>query len=295
VRELNLAAARLARAAADAASTPRAAALGRRRDRPHQQDAVALAAGRGPRLPRGDLGRGGGGLPRAGRGLLEGGVDLLLLETVFDTLMVKAALFACEDAMAAAGRRVPLIVSGTITDASGRTLSGQTLEAFWTSIAHADLLAVGLNCALGPKELRPYVEELARLAPVFTVVYPNAGLPNAFGGYDEGPAEMTPVLREFVAEGWVNVLGGCCGTTPEHVRAFAEAVRDLPPRVPPPPDPAPRFAGLEPLVIRPETNLVNVGERTNVTGSRKFARLVRTGDLAAALEIAREQVPAAPR
>jgi 5-methyltetrahydrofolate--homocysteine methyltransferase len=125
---------------------------------------------------------------------------------------------------------------------------------------------------------------------VFTVVYPNAGLPNAFGGYDEGPAEMTPVLREFVAEGWVNVLGGCCGTTPEHVRAFAEAVRDLPPRVPPPPDPAPRFAGLEPLVVRPETNLVNVGERTNVTGSRRFARLVRAGDLAAALEIAREQV-----
>jgi 5-methyltetrahydrofolate--homocysteine methyltransferase len=169
--------------------------------------------------------------------LLAGGVDLLLLETVFDTLMVKAALAACDDAMAAAGRRVPLMVSGTITDASGRTLSGQTLEAFWTSIAHADLLAVGLNCALGPKELRPYVAELSRLAPVFTVAYPNAGLPNAFGGYDEGPEEMTAVLREFVREGWVNVLGGCCGTTPDHVRAFAAAVRDVPPRVPPPVDP----------------------------------------------------------
>ncbi|MDA0700175.1 MAG: homocysteine S-methyltransferase family protein, partial [bacterium] len=290
VFELNVAAARLARDAADAASTqgrPRwvAGAIGPtnktlslspRVEDPGYRDVAWDQVVEGYR--------------EQALALLEGGVDLLLLETVFDTLMVKAALFACEAAMAAAGRRVPLMVSGTITDASGRTLSGQTLEAFWTSIAHADLLAVGLNCALGPKELRPYVAELARLAPVFTVVYPNAGLPNAFGGYGEGPTEMTDVLREFVREGWVNVLGGCCGTTPEHVRAFAEAVRGVPPRVPPAPDPTPRFAGLEPLVVRPSTNLVNVGERTNVTGSRRFARLVRQGDLAAAVEVARDQV-----
>jgi len=290
VAEINRAAARLARAAADAASTPEcprwvAGAIG-----PTNKTLSLSPRVEDPGFREVTWEQVVDGYHEQAAALIEGGVDLLLLETVFDTLMVKAALYACEDAMAAAGRHVPLVVSGTITDASGRTLSGQTLEAFWTSIAHADLLAVGLNCALGPKELRPYVEELARLAPVFTVVYPNAGLPNAFGGYDEGPAEMTPVLREFVAEGWVNVLGGCCGTTPEHVRAFAEAVRGLPPRVPPAPDPAPRFAGLEPLVIRPDTNLVNVGERTNVTGSRRFARLVRAGDLAAALEVAREQV-----
>jgi len=290
VFELNVAAARLARAAADAASTPErprwvAGAIG-----PTNKTLSLSPRVEDPGFREVTWDEVVDGYREQAAALIEGGVDVLLLETVFDTLMVKAALFACEDAMASAGRRLPLIVSGTITDASGRTLSGQTLEAFWTSIAHADLLAVGLNCALGPKELRPYVEELARLAPVFTVVYPNAGLPNAFGGYDEGPAEMTPVLREFVAEGWVNVLGGCCGTTPEHVRAFADAVRDLPPRRPSEPDPAPRFAGLEPLVIRPETNLVNVGERTNVTGSRKFARLVRAGDLGAALDVAREQV-----
>ncbi|MFO8150621.1 MAG: homocysteine S-methyltransferase family protein, partial [Trueperaceae bacterium] len=281
VADVNRAAARLARAAADAASTPErprwvAGAIG-----PTNKTLSLSPRVEDPGFREVTWDEVVDGYREQAAALIEGGVDVLLLETVFDTLMVKAALFACEDAMVAAGRHLPLIVSGTITDASGRTLSGQTLEAFWTSIAHADLLAVGLNCALGPKELRPYVEELARLAPVFTVVYPNAGLPNAFGGYDEGPAEMTPVLREFVAEGWVNVLGGCCGTTPEHVRAFADAVSDLPPRLPPAPDPAPRFAGLEPLVVRPETNLVNVGERTNVTGSRKFARLVRAGHLLA--------------
>ncbi len=290
VRDINLAAARLARAAADAAGTPErprwvAGAIG-----PTNKTLSLSPRVEDPGYREVTWDQVVDGYREQAAALLDGGVDLLLLETVFDTLMVKAALFACEDALDAAGRRVPLVVSGTITDASGRTLSGQTLEAFWTSVAHADLLAVGLNCALGPKELRPYVEELSSLAPVFTVVYPNAGLPNAFGGYDEGPAEMTPVLREFVAEGWANVIGGCCGTTPEHVRAFAEAVRGLPPRAPPPPDPHPRFAGLEPLVIRPETNLVNVGERTNVTGSRRFARLVRAGDLGAALEVAREQV-----
>jgi len=290
VPELNVAAARLARAAADAASTPEwprwvAGAIG-----PTNKTLSLSPRVEDPGYREVDWDQVVAGYQEQALALIEGGVDLLLLETVFDTLMVKAALFACEGAMAAAGRQLPLMVSGTITDASGRTLSGQTLEAFWTSIAHADLLAVGLNCALGPKELRPYVAELARLAPTFTVVYPNAGLPNAFGGYDEGPEEMVAVLGEFVREGWVNVLGGCCGTTPDHVRAFAAAARGAPPRVPPPPDPTPRFAGLEPLVVRPETNLVNVGERTNVTGSRRFARLVRQGDLAAAVEVARDQV-----
>jgi 5-methyltetrahydrofolate--homocysteine methyltransferase len=222
--------------------------------------------------------------------LLEGGVDLLLIETVFDTLNAKAALVAIEDAFDALGRRLPVMVSGTITDASGRTLSGQTLEAFWTSIAHADPLAVGLNCALGPRELRPYVEELSRLAHTFTLAYPNAGLPNAFGGYDETPGSMIAVMREFLEEGWINIVGGCCGTTPEHVRAFADAARGLAPRTPPPRDERPRFAGLEPLVIRDDSNFVNVGERTNVTGSRRFARLVTGGDFEAAVEIAREQV-----
>jgi 5-methyltetrahydrofolate--homocysteine methyltransferase len=290
VPELNAAAARLARAAADAFATaerPRwvAGAIG-----PTNKTLSLSPRVEDPGYREVTWDQVVEGYREQACALLEGGVDLLLLETVFDTLMVKAALAACEDAMADTGLRVPLVVSGTITDASGRTLSGQTLEAFWTSIAHADLLAVGLNCALGPKELRPYVAELARLAPVFTVAYPNAGLPNAFGGYDEGPEAMTAVLREFAREGWVNVLGGCCGTTPAHVRAFAEAVRGIPPRVPPPADPTPRFAGLEPLVVRPGTNLVNVGERTNVTGSRRFARLVRHGDLAAALEVARDQV-----
>ncbi len=290
VFDINVASARLARAAADAASTasrPRfvAGAIG-----PTNKTLSLSPRVEDPGYRDVSFGQVRDGYREQAGALLEGGVDVFLIETVFDTLVAKAALVGCEEAMDAAGRRVPLIVSGTITDASGRTLSGQTLEAFWTSIAHADLLAVGLNCALGPRELRPYVEELARLAPVFTVVYPNAGLPNAFGGYDEGPDEMVSVLREFVQQGWVNVLGGCCGTTPEHIAAFAEAVHGVAPRVPPSPDPRPRFAGLEPLVIRSDTNLVNVGERTNVTGSRRFARLVRAGDLAAAVEVARDQV-----
>ncbi|MBA2665739.1 MAG: methionine synthase [Trueperaceae bacterium] len=222
--------------------------------------------------------------------LVSGGVDLLLIETVFDTLNAKAAIVAAEEAFEALGRRLPLMLSGTITDASGRTLSGQTLEAFGTSVAHAELLAVGLNCALGPAELRPYVAELAGLASTFTLVYPNAGLPNAFGGYDETPESMIDVMREFLEEGWVNVIGGCCGTTPEHVAVFAQAVRGLAPRVPPPSDERPRFAGLEPLVIRADSNFVNIGERTNVTGSKRFARLIRNDDFDAAIEVAREQV-----
>ena len=224
------------------------------------------------------------------RGLIAGGIDLVLIETVFDTLNCKAALFAAEMVFNELGRRLPVMVSGTITDASGRTLSGQTLEAFWISVMHADLLAVGLNCALGPKELRAHVEELSGLAPIFTIAYPNAGLPNAFGGYDETPESMVRVMEEWLWEGWVNLLGGCCGTTPEHIRAFAEVAAKYKPRVPPEVPPHPRFSGLEPLVVRPNTNFVNIGERTNVTGSRQFLRLIQDRRYEAALAVAREQV-----
>ncbi len=224
------------------------------------------------------------------QGLVEGGVDLLLIETVFDTLNAKAAIFAAETAFSKQGRRLPLMVSGTITDASGRTLSGQTLAAFLISIEHADLLSVGLNCALGPGELHAYVEEVSKRAPTFTHAYPNAGLPNAFGGYDETPSSMAAVIEPWMREGWVNILGGCCGTTPEHIAYFAQAAAKYPPRVPSEPPAYPQFSGLEPLVIREDTNFVNIGERTNVTGSRKFLRLIKAGNYEQALEIARAQV-----
>jgi 5-methyltetrahydrofolate--homocysteine methyltransferase len=222
--------------------------------------------------------------------LMRGGCDLILIETVFDTLNAKAALYACDRVQRRLGHEVPVMLSGTITDASGRTLSGQTLEAFWASVQHAPLVSIGLNCALGPGALRPYVEELSRLAWIPTTVHPNAGLPNAFGGYDETPASMVEVMETYLAEGWVNVIGGCCGTTPEHIAVFAEAAARHAPRVPPERDGLPRFSGLEPLTIRPETNFVNVGERTNVTGSRRFLRLIREGRSEEALDVARDQV-----
>lgn len=224
------------------------------------------------------------------RGLLKGGVDLLLIETVFDTLNCKGALFAAETVFDEVGYRVPLMVSGTITDASGRTLSGQTLEAFLISVSHAELLSVGLNCALGPKELRSYVEELSGLAPFFTHAYPNAGLPNAFGGYDETPESMIALMEEWLEQGWLNIIGGCCGTTPEHIKVFAEVAAKYKPRHIPEIKPYPRFSGLEPLVIREDTNFVNVGERTNVTGSRKFLRLIKDHQFEEALGIAKDQV-----
>jgi 5-methyltetrahydrofolate--homocysteine methyltransferase len=224
------------------------------------------------------------------RGLLDGGADLLLVETIFDTLNAKAAIFAIESHFEAAGIRVPVMISGTITDASGRTLSGQTTEAFWNSVAHARPLSVGLNCALGAKALRQYVQELSRVAPCFVSTHPNAGLPNEFGGYDESPEYMAGVLREFAESGLVNLVGGCCGTTPAHIKAIAEAVAGVPPRRPAAPPPRLRLSGLEPLTVGPESIFVNVGERTNVTGSRKFARLILAGDYAAGLEIARQQV-----
>ena len=224
------------------------------------------------------------------RGLLAGGADLLLIETIFDTLNAKAALFGIETAFEEAGKRLPIMLSGTLTDASGRTLSGQTLAAFLISMSHADLLTVGLNCALGPSELRTYVEELSSSTESYTHVYPNAGLPNAFGGYDETPQSMLAVMEEWLEEGWVNIVGGCCGTRPEHIALFAEAAAKYAPRTPPQLPDYPTFSGLEPLTIRPETNFVNIGERTNITGSRKFARLILNGDYDEALSVARSQV-----
>ncbi|SDD27786.1 methionine synthase (B12-dependent) [Geodermatophilus telluris] len=226
------------------------------------------------------------------RGLVDGGADLLLVETVFDTLNAKAAVFALETLFDQHGRRWPVVVSGTITDASGRTLSGQTTEAFWNSVRHVRPLAVGLNCALGAEEMRPYVAELARVADTFVSCYPNAGLPNAFGEYDEAPAETAGVLRGFAEDGFVNLVGGCCGTTPEHVAAIAAAVEGLPPRTPPARRPALRLSGLEPLAVDADSLFVNVGERTNITGSARFRRLIRDGDYPTALAVARQQVEA---
>jgi len=228
------------------------------------------------------------------RGLVEGGADILLLETIFDTLNAKAALFAIsqynDEYFAATGQRVPVMVSVTITDRSGRTLSGQTVEAFWISVSHMDLLSVGINCALGAKQMRPYVEELSHLAPVHISCHPNAGLPNAFGGFDETPEKMAADMREFASSGWLNIAGGCCGTTPPHIRAIAEAVRGLKPHVLSTPERYTRFSGLEPLVLRPDSRFVNIGERTNVTGSPKFSKLILAGELEAALSVARQQV-----
>jgi 5-methyltetrahydrofolate--homocysteine methyltransferase len=226
------------------------------------------------------------------RGLLDGGVDLLIVETVFDTLNSKAALFAIEKCFDEMGRRVPVMCSFTITDLSGRTLSGQTVEAYWNSVSHIDLLSIGINCALGPKEMRPFIEELARIAPIYVSTYPNAGLPDPLSptGFPETPETMAPQLCEWAANGWLNIVGGCCGTTPDHIRAIAEAVKDCPPRVPAQVEPYLRLSGLEALTLRPDTNFVNIGERTNVTGSPKFAKLILNNQYEEALTVARQQV-----
>ena len=231
-----------------------------------------------------------GAYEEAARALIAGGVDLLLVETVFDTLNAKAAIFAVESAFEGLGRRLPVIVSGTVTDASGRTLSGQTVEAFWNSVRHARPFAAGLNCALGPVELRPWVEELARVAGVPVSAHPNAGLPNELGGYDLTPDELAREVGDWAHRGLVNIVGGCCGTTPDHIRTLAAAVAGVAPRVPPERPRITRLAGLEPLNIAPDSLFVNVGERTNVTGSPRFARLVRDGDFETALAVARSQV-----
>ena len=222
--------------------------------------------------------------------LVAGGVDILFPETAFDTLNLKACLFAIDKFFEQHGVRLPVMASVTIPDASGRTLSGQTISALWASLAHFPLLSIGINCALGPERMRPYVEELSSIAPVYLSCHPNAGLPNEFGGYDQTPEQMAGVLQEFVANGWLNIVGGCCGTTPEHIRAFAEMVRGRPPRRRPAAERLTRLSGQEALTIRPDTNFIMIGERTNVTGSRKFARLIQEEQYEQAVEVARDQV-----
>ncbi len=224
------------------------------------------------------------------RGLIDGGVDLLLVETIFDTLNAKAALFAIQTVMEEKGVKLPVMVSGTITDASGRTLSGQTVEAFLNSISHVDLLSVGLNCALGAKEMRPYLEELSEKAPFYISCYPNAGLPNQFGEYDETPEHMGHDMHDFLESGFVNIVGGCCGTTPDHIQRIAEDAAKTKPRKIPVIEPYLRLSGLEPVTLRPESNFMNVGERTNVTGSRKFAKLIIDNKYDEALTVAKDQV-----
>jgi len=225
------------------------------------------------------------------RGLVDGGVDALLIETIFDTLNAKAALYAVQQFFDEGGRVVPVMISGTITDASGRTLSGQTVEAFWNSIRHLPLLSVGLNCALGAHQLKQYVEELSRISDVHISAYPNAGLPNAFGGYDESAQEFAAVVEDYLKDGIVTVVGGCCGTTPQHIAELSKLARQYKPRqLPTELPPATHLSGLEPFDIKPESLFVNVGERCNVTGSRAFARLIRTGAYEEALAVARTQV-----
>ncbi len=224
------------------------------------------------------------------RGLIDGGSDILLVETVFDTLNCRAALFALQALLAERNLDIPIMVSGTITDASGRTLSGQTPEAFWNSVSHANLFSVGLNCALGAAELRPHLEELSTVADIPVTAHPNAGLPNEFGEYDQTPDEMATIIREFGESGFLNVVGGCCGTTPAHITAIAEAVVDLSPREIPVLEPRCRLSGLEPLTIGPDSLFVNIGERTNVTGSARFRNLIKDDDHETALEVARQQV-----
>ena len=238
------------------------------------------------------------------RGLIDGGVDVLLLETIFDTLNAKAGIVAIEEVLEEKGVDVPLMISVTITDKSGRTLSGQTLDAFYLSVEHARPWSIGVNCALGAKEMRPYLAELARIATCWVSVYPNAGLPNAFGQYDELPAETAALLREFAESGFTNVIGGCCGTTPDHIRAVGNAVHGVTPRSKKTPgvfsdgesaEKTPgvfftQLSGLEPLAIRPDSNFQMIGERTNVTGSKKFARLIKDDNYTEAAAVALDQV-----
>lgn len=228
----------------------------------------------------------------AAHALIEGGADILLIETVFDTLNCKAAIFAVKEVFKQIGRELPLMISGTITDASGRTLTGQTAEAFWNSVRHGDLLSIGFNCALGADAMRPHVKTIADIADTFVSAHPNAGLPNAFGGYDESPEETAAFLKEFAQSGLINITGGCCGTTPEHIRAIYNAVKDIKPRQIPTTKPACRLSGLEAFNIDSNSLFVNVGERTNVTGSKKFLRLIREENFAEALDVARQQVEA---
>jgi 5-methyltetrahydrofolate--homocysteine methyltransferase len=292
--ELNVAAARLARAACDAATA-------RKPDRPRYVVGALGPTSRTASISPDVNDPGARNVTydelveayiEQANGLVDGGADVLLIETIFDTLNAKAAIFALETLFEERGRRWPVMISGTITDASGRTLSGQVTEAFWHSVRHARPLLVGLNCALGAQEMRPYVAELSRIADTFVSCHPNAGLPNAFGEYDESPAETVDVLSEFAASGFVNLVGGCCGTTPDHISAIAGAIEDRAPRTVPDARPALRLSGLEPLTVDDDSLFVNVGERTNITGSARFRKLIREGDYATALAVARQQVEA---
>jgi 5-methyltetrahydrofolate--homocysteine methyltransferase len=291
VAELNLAAARLAREVADVhiARTGNACfvagAMG-----PTNRTASMSPSVNDPGFRAVNFDQLAATYEEGARALIEGGVDLIIIETVFDTLNAKAALYAVRRALAASGVELPIIISGTITDASGRTLSGQTVEAFWNSIRHARPAVVGLNCALGGRQLRPYVEELSRLADVPVCAYPNAGLPNAFGEYEETACQTAEVLREYAASGLVNLVGGCCGTDAEHIAHLRAAVAGLPPRRLPHRPARCRLAGLEAMEIGPDSLFVNVGERTNVTGSAKFRKLIEANDYSGALDIARAQV-----
>ncbi|MCA1747847.1 MAG: homocysteine S-methyltransferase family protein, partial [Bacteroidales bacterium] len=222
--------------------------------------------------------------------LLEGGIELFLVETVFDTLNAKAALVALNELFAEKGTKVPVMLSGTITDASGRTLSGQTLEAFIHSVSHIDLLSIGLNCALGAREMRPYIKEIAEKSPFFVSTHPNAGLPNQFGEYDETPEKMAGHIKEFLEAGHINIVGGCCGTTPDHIRAFAQLAEKSNPHVTTSPTRSFKLSGLEPLSTFEGSNFINIGERLNVAGSKKFARLIREKKYEEALGIALHQV-----
>lgn len=226
------------------------------------------------------------------KALIEGGVDIILIETVFDTLNAKAAIFAVKEVFKELGYELPIMISGTITDASGRTLTGQTAEAFWNSMRHAEPISIGFNCALGADAMRPHVKTVSDVADTFVSAHPNAGLPNAFGGYDETPEETAAFIKEFAESGLINITGGCCGTTPDHIRAIAQAVEGISPRQIPEIAPACRLSGLEPFNITQDSLFVNVGERTNVTGSKKFLRLIREENFAEALDVARQQVEA---
>ena len=225
------------------------------------------------------------------RGLVDGGVDILLIETIFDTLNAKSAIFACEKYLEEKDLDLPIMISGTIVDQSGRTLSGQTTEAFYISVSHVkNLLSIGLNCALGAKQMRPFVEDLSNISDKFLSVYPNAGLPNELGNYDETPEIMSGILKDFLENGFVNIVGGCCGTTPDHIKAIMEIVKHYKPRIPQKKNPFLCLSGMEPVIFRPESNFMNIGERTNVTGSKKFARLIKESKFEDALSVAKDQV-----